>query len=51
MFCISLKEPAMGSIFHWDHEEANCDGDPWEYNMTNLSPSLTEFLEGLCVDE
>ena len=51
VFCISLKEPNKGSVFYWDHEEANYDGEPWEYNMTNLSPSLTEFLKSLCVGE
>lgn len=51
VFCISLKEPNKGSIFHWDHEEANYDGQPWEYNMTNLSPSLTAFLEELYVGD
>lgn len=51
VFCISLKASTKGSIFHWDHEEANYDGDPWEYNMTNLAPSLNDFLAGLCVGE
>ena len=51
VFCISLKESTMGAIFHWDHEEANYDGEPWEYNMTKLAPSLTKFIEGLCVGE
>lgn len=51
IYCISLKEPTKGSIFHWDHEEANYDGEPWEYNMTKLAPSLTAFLEGLCIGE
>jgi hypothetical protein len=50
-FCISLKEPTEGALFHWDHEQANYDGEPWEYNMTKLSPSLTVFLEELCVGE
>lgn len=47
VFCISMKEPNLGAVFHWDHEEANYDGVPWEYNMTNISPSLEEFLESL----
>ncbi len=51
VFCISFKEPTKGALFHWDHEEANYDGEPWEHNMTNLSSSLNEFLEGLCVGE
>ncbi len=51
VFCISLKKSTLGALFHWDHEEANYDGEPWEYNMTNLSPSLTKFLEELCVGE
>ncbi len=51
VFCISLKEPTKGALFHWDHEQANYDGEPWEYNMTKLSPSLTVFLEELCVGE
>ena len=46
-FCISLKEPSIGAIFHWDHEEANYDGEPWEYNMTKLAPSLAVFLAEL----
>jgi hypothetical protein len=51
VFCISLKEPTKGAVFHWDHEQANYDGEPWEYNMTKLASSLTEFLEGLCAGE
>ncbi len=51
VFCISLKEQTMGAVFHWDHEEANYEGDPWEYNMTKLSGTLGEFLEGLCAGE
>ena len=51
VFCISLKDPTKGALFHWDHEEANYDGEPWEYNMINLSPSLNEFIKGLCVGE
>jgi len=51
VFCLSLKNPTEGAVFHWDHEEANYGGEPWEFNMTNLSPSLVVFLEGLCADE
>jgi len=51
VFCISMKEPAVGAVYHWDHEEANYDGEPWEYNMTKLSTSLTQFLKELCVGE
>lgn len=51
VFCLSLKKPTEGAVFHWDHEEANYDGEPWEFNMTNLSPSLAVFLQGLCVGE
>lgn len=49
VFCISMKEPAIGAVYHWDHEEANYEGEPWEYNMTKLSPSLAQFFKGLCV--
>jgi len=51
VFCISLKGESKGAVFHWDHEEANYDGEPWEYNMTKLSPSLNQFLKDLCVGE
>ncbi len=51
VFCISLKKPTKGAVFHWDHEEANYDGEPWEHNMTNLSPSFSVFLDSLCVGE
>lgn len=50
-FCISLKDHEYGYIYHWDHEEANYDGEPWEYNMTQLSESLKLFLGNLCVGE
>ena len=51
VFCLSLREYELGSIYHWDHEEANYDGEPWEYNMTKLSASLNQFISELCVGE
>ncbi len=51
VFCISQKEPTKGAVFHWEHEEANYDGEHWEYNMTNLSQSINVFPEELCVVE
>ena len=47
VYCISLKSEDYGSIYYWDHEEANYDGDPWEENMIKLANSLTDFLESL----
>ena len=47
VFCFSLLQNEFGSVYHWDHEQANYDGDPWEYNMTLLASSFNEFIESL----
>ena len=47
VFCLSLSSEEFGAVYHWDHEEANYDGDPWEYNMTKVASSFNDFLEGL----
>ena len=47
LYCLSLKDGDFGSVYHWDHELANYDGDPWEENMTKLAGSLNEFLGNL----
>lgn len=47
VFCISLKSEEYGYVYHWDHETANYDGEPWDYNMTCLSTSFEEFLNNL----
>ncbi len=51
VYCLSLKPEDYGSIYYWDHEMANYDGDPWEENMVKLAGSLNVFLAGLYEQE
>ena len=47
LICLSLKEEEFGSIYRWDHETANYDGEPWEDNMTKICDSIGQFIEML----
>jgi len=47
VYCISLKAEDFGAVYFWDHDEANYEGEPWEFNMTLLSPSFNKFIESL----
>lgn len=47
VFCFSLLNHEFGAVYHWDHEEANYDGEPWEYNMTKIADSFNIFIEQL----
>ena len=47
VYCLSLKKEDYGSVYYWDHEIANYDGEPWEENMIKLANTLSEFIEGL----
>jgi len=47
VYCLSLKPEEFGFVYHWDHEEAIYEGEPWEYNMTQLATSFNQFLAEL----
>lgn len=47
VYCLSLKNEDYGSVYYWDHEIANYDGEPWEENLIKLSISLSEFIDDL----
>jgi len=51
VYCLSLKPDEHGSVYYWDHEMANYDGEPWEENMIKLARSFDEFLAGLYTED
>ena len=47
LYCLSLKNEDYGSVYFWEHDEANYDGETREENMILLAPSLTKFIDEL----
>lgn len=50
LYCLSLRSEDFGSVYFWDHDEANYDGEPWEENMTLLASSLPVFINSLYIE-
>ena len=51
VLCVCLEQSELGSIYMWDHETANYDGEPWLENMSKLAPDLNDFLAMLYTEE
>ncbi|GIG55690.1 hypothetical protein Lfu02_00620 [Longispora fulva] len=48
LFCLSIREQDVGSVWFWDHEqEADEDEPATEDNLTYKAKSWTEFLNQL----
>jgi hypothetical protein len=44
---LDLGTKSVGSIYFWDHENENPDGDPWWENIAYIAPSFTDFVNNL----
>jgi hypothetical protein len=48
LFCVSLRDADLGSVWFWDHEEEADEGEPpTEDNLTRRDDDWTAFLASL----
>lgn len=44
---LDVGAKSVGSIYFWEHENENFDGDAWWDNISYIAPSFTDFVNGL----
>jgi hypothetical protein len=44
---LDLGARSVGSVYFWEHEEENMEGDPYWDNISFIAPSFTEFIGSL----
>lgn len=47
LILLDVGAKSVGSIYFWDHENENSNGDAWWNNISFIAPSFTDFVNGL----